>query len=79
MKSNRVRTLVVSSFVALAMLSAAPSASAAPSDPTPPTPPTFGSSGLTIEQVDDIIRIFLPGHCTVMGSVGCSTPAALLG
>ncbi|OZE42036.1 MULTISPECIES: hypothetical protein [unclassified Rhodococcus (in: high G+C Gram-positive bacteria)] len=76
MKSNRVRTLVVSSFVALAMLSAAPSASAAPSDPTPPT---FGSSGLTVEQVDDIIRIFLPGHCTVMGSVGCSTPAALLG
>ncbi|QII04005.1 hypothetical protein BH93_00240 [Rhodococcoides fascians A25f] len=76
MKSNRVRTLVVSSFVALAMLSAAPSASAAPSDPTPPT---FGSSGIPIEQVDDIIRIFLPGHCTVMGSVGCSTPAALFG
>ncbi|MGF0310557.1 hypothetical protein [Rhodococcus sp. IEGM1428] len=76
MKSNRVRTLVVSSFVALAMLSAAPFASAAPSDPTPPT---FGSSGIPIEQVDDIIRIFLPGHCTVMGSVGCSTPAALFG
>lgn len=76
MKSNRVRTLVVSSFVALAMLSAAPSASAAPSHPMPST---FGSSGLTIEQVDDIIRIFLPGHCTVMGSVGCSTPAALFG
>lgn len=76
MKSNRVRTLVVSSFVAVAMLGAVPSASAAPTDPVPPT---FGSSGLTVAQVDDIIRLFLPGHCTIMGSVGCVSPAALLG
>ena len=76
MNSNRVRTLVVSSFVALAMLGAAPSVSAAPSDPVPPT---FGSSGLTVEQVDNIIRLFLPGHCTIMGSVGCVSPEALLG
>lgn len=70
MGSGVRRSLAVATLTVAATCLLAPVASAEPATPSL----TTGSAGLTIGQIDDIIRILIPGHCSVAGSLGCVNP-----